>query len=86
MISTVHPPSAITIRSSFDYVGHTASFKAEEKRELYAMLEPMREGGPSFEGERQPGGQSRWSRAGRQQQEWVAIRPELVCEVSYDRM
>ena len=71
---------------TFHYVGHTASFKAEGKRELYAMLEPMREGGPSFEGERQPGGQSRWSRAGRQQQEWVAIRPELVCEVSYDRM
>jgi len=71
---------------TFHYIGHTSSFKAKEKRELYAMLNEMREGAPSFEGERQPGGQSRWSRAGRQQQEWVAIRPELVCEVSYDRM
>ena len=56
------------------------------QREICAMLEPMQDGAPSFEGERQPGGQSRWSRAGRQQQEWIAVRPELVCEVSYDRM
>ncbi len=31
-----------------------------------------------------PGGPSRWSRG--RETEWVSIRPELVCEVSYDKL
>jgi ATP-dependent DNA ligase len=31
-----------------------------------------------------PGGLSRWSRG--KDTEWVAVRPELVCEVSYDKL
>ena len=31
-----------------------------------------------------PGGQSRWSRG--KDTEWVAVRPELVCEVAYDKL
>jgi ATP-dependent DNA ligase len=32
-----------------------------------------------------PGGISRWSR-GKDTAEWVAVRPELVCEVAYDKL
>jgi len=69
---------------TFRYLGHTSSFKVKEKREIRELLRPLEEGAPTFEGERQPGGQSRWSRG--KTAEWNAVRPELVCEVSYDRM
>lgn len=65
------------------YVGHTSSFKAKERRELLAQLKPL-EGGGAFGEGRSPGGQSRWS--GARDQAWVSVRPELVCEVSFDRM
>ena len=35
-------------------------------------------------GERVPGGQSRWSRG--KELDWVAVRPELVCEIRYDKL
>ena len=63
------------------YVGHTSSFKAAEKRELLGMLKRY-EGGTSFGGGRAPGGPSRWSQG--REANWVPLRPELVCEVSYD--
>jgi ATP-dependent DNA ligase len=68
------------------YVGHTSSFKAAERRKLLERLQPL-VGGRSFGGEQEwgPGGQSRWN-AGRESQEWVALEPELVCEVSFDHM
>ena len=47
------------------------------------MLEPFR-GGPSFEGGRAPGGPSRWNQE--RELEWEPLRPELVCEVGYDRL
>ncbi|MDQ3984955.1 MAG: ATP-dependent DNA ligase [Actinomycetota bacterium] len=65
------------------FVGHTSSFKAAERRELLKRLRPL-EGGDSFGLGRTPGGPSRWN-AGRELN-WVALRPELVCEVAYDRM
>ncbi len=65
------------------YVGHTSSFKAKERRELLAQLKPL-EGDRAFGEGRSPGGQSRWS--GAREQAWVSVRPELVCEVSFDRM
>ncbi|CAN5210697.1 ATP-dependent DNA ligase [soil metagenome] len=65
------------------YVGHTSSFKTKERRELLAQLKPL-EGGRAFGEGRSPGGQSRWS--GAREQAWVSVRPELVCEVSFDRM
>ena len=69
------------------YIGHTSSFNAATRRELEAMLEPLLADTPAFGGGPEewdfgPGGASRWS--GGKDQEWVAIRPELVCEVSYD--
>ena len=65
------------------YVGHTSSFKAKERRELLAQLEPL-EGEGAFGQGRSPGGLSRWS--GTREQAWVSVRPELVCEVAFDRM
>jgi ATP-dependent DNA ligase len=69
------------------YVGHTSSFSMAERRRLLAQLEPMRREF-RWEGEipasRMPGGPSRWSRG--RETEWVGIRPELVCEVSYDKL
>src|SRR5207253_1244474 len=35
---------------------------------------------------RMPGGVSRWSRGKGKDAEWVAVRPELVCEVTYDKL
>jgi ATP-dependent DNA ligase len=59
-------------------VGHTSGFKAKEKRELPAKLAPYETG------ERGTGEASRWT-AGREL-EWVSVRPELVCEVTFDHV
>jgi ATP-dependent DNA ligase len=65
-------------------VGHTSSFKAAEKRDLVQFLEPYRTGDEdaSFGQGRTPGAPSRWS-AGKDLS-WNRLRPELVCEVSFD--
>jgi ATP-dependent DNA ligase len=66
------------------YVGHTSSFSVGEKRELLKRLLPMKEE-KSFEHMgRAPGGLSRWSHG--KDTDWEPIRPELVCEVSYDKL
>jgi ATP-dependent DNA ligase len=67
------------------FIGHTSALSAAARKEFLELLEPMRIESPHFEGEWGPGGQSRWS-AGREEQEWVAVEPKLVCEVSYDFM
>jgi ATP-dependent DNA ligase len=59
-------------------VGHTSSFKAKEKRELRARLEPYETG------ERGSADPSRW--ASDRELEWVSLRPELVVEVSFDHV
>jgi ATP-dependent DNA ligase len=61
------------------HIGHTSSIKKTEREALTKKLEALRDENP-FE-VRVPGGPSRWSeRSG----DWVAVRPELVCEVEYD--
>jgi ATP-dependent DNA ligase len=65
------------------YVGHTSSFKADERRRLLKELRPL-EGGRSFGDGRAPGGPSRWT--GGRDTSWVPLEPVLVCEVSFDRM
>lgn len=67
----------------FHHAGHTASFSAAERRELLQLLRPL-EGGVSFGGGRTPGGPSRWTRG--RETDWVAVRPELVCEVAFDHL
>lgn len=59
-------------------VGHCAGFTAARKRALGAELAPYESG------ERGGGDASRWS--GGRDLEWVALRPELVAEVSYDHV
>jgi ATP-dependent DNA ligase len=69
--------------ATFHFVGHTSSFSAEQRRELFEMLQPLVEDTSFGEG-RTPGGPSRWS-AGKDLS-WTALRPELVCEVAFERL
>jgi ATP-dependent DNA ligase len=75
-------------KGTMHYVGHTSSFNAAERKELMATLKPLQTEIPEEEWRanpgRMPGGLSRWSRG--KDTEWVAVRPELVCEVSYDKL
>ena len=59
-------------------VGHTSGLKAKEKRELVETLAPYETG------ERGSADPSRWSAD--RDLEWVALRPELVIEVSFDHV
>jgi ATP-dependent DNA ligase len=59
-------------------VGHTSGFRAAEKRSLVDKLAPYETG------ERGSGDPSRWSAD--RDLEWVALRPELVVEVSFDHV
>ena len=59
-------------------VGHTSSFRAKQKRELLDLLEPYRTG------ESGSGGPSRWK--SEEELKWEGLRPELVCEVSFDHI
>jgi ATP-dependent DNA ligase len=65
------------------YVGHTSSFKAQERRALLAELRPL-ETDVSFAGGRVPGEPSRWASA--KEKQWTAVEPKLVCEVAFDRL
>ncbi len=71
-------------QGTFHHLGHTSSFKAKEKRELFARLNPMAIP-QSFTGEA-PDQKSRWSKSakGQEQAPWTPITPTLVCEVRYD--
>jgi ATP-dependent DNA ligase len=68
---------------SLDFVGHCSGFPAAVRRELEATLPKMLEPG-HLSDRRIPGGQSRWSRG--KELEWNPVRPELVCEVRYDKL
>src|SRR3954467_5248592 len=57
-------------------VGHTSGFSAKQKRELPATLAPYETG------KRGHGDPSRW--ANERELEWIALRPELVVEVTFD--
>ncbi len=68
----------------FHHVGHTSSFSAQEKRDLVAFLAPYltEDEGEGFGTGRTPGAPSRWTSG--KDVSWMRIRPELVCEVSFD--
>ena len=59
-------------------VGHSAGFSAKQKRDLPALLAPYESG------ERGSADPSRWSAD--RELEWVALRPELIVEVSFDHV
>ena len=65
------------------HVGHTSSFDAAAKREVLAKLAPL-EGDGGFGTGRTPGTPSRWSQD--RDANWIGVRPELVCEVSFDHL
>jgi ATP-dependent DNA ligase len=66
------------------FVGHTSSFKADEKRALVSFLDPYVTGdeGEGFGRGRTPGAPSRWTQG--KDMTWIRLRPELVCEVTFD--
>ena len=68
------------------HVGHTSSFKADEKRALVDTLRPYLsdDGDDGFGRGRTPGGPSRWTQG--KDVSWVRLRPELVCEVTFDHL
>jgi ATP-dependent DNA ligase len=76
------------------HVGVTSSFTMTKRKELAALLEPLRkhamndhpwrEWAATDNATRMPGGQSRWS-AGKDLS-WEPLRVELVCEVKYDHL
>ena len=81
---------------ALQHVGVCASFTVEKRRELVEFLEPYRrdaladhpwrawaEAGGE-EGQRMPGGKSRWSQG--KDLSWEPLRPELVVEVAYEHM
>lgn len=57
-------------------VGHSSGFSAKQKKELPAFLAPYETG------ERGSADPSRWSAD--RDLEWVALRPELVVEITFD--
>jgi len=59
-------------------VGHSSGFGAKEKRELVERLAPYETG------ERGMGEPSRWN--AERELEWVALRPELVVEITFDHV
>jgi ATP-dependent DNA ligase len=59
-------------------VGHSSGFSAKEKRELVDFLAPYETG------QRGSGEPSRWTQG--RDLEWVALRPELVVEVTLDHV
>jgi ATP-dependent DNA ligase len=59
-------------------VGHSSGFTAKRKRELVDDLRPYETG------DRGSGEPSRWTHG--RELEWVALRPELVVEITYDHV
>ena len=80
---------------SLQHVGVCASFAEEKRHELTKFLEPYRKDAlkdhpwkqwatAGEDGQRMPGGQSRWSQG--KDLSWEPLRPELVAEVAYEHM
>jgi ATP-dependent DNA ligase len=75
-------------RGELHFIGHCSSFSERQSRELLDVVHSLagESDQPAGFGEhaRAPGGPSRWS-SGRDL-EWLPVKPELVIEVSYDRI
>jgi ATP-dependent DNA ligase len=79
---------------ALQHVGVCASFSTEKRRELVQFLDPYRRDAlanhpwrkwaAGGDGQRMPGGQSRWSQG--KDLSWELLRPELVAEVAYEHM
>ena len=71
---------------TLDFVGHTSGITGTLQKDLQQRLPPLIETAPlaHLGAGRTPGGESRWSRG--KELDWTAVRPEIVCEVRYDKM
>ncbi len=68
-----------------EYVGFCSAFSAAEKTSLVAQLAPV-VGAPGFTGAAPGDAPSRWSRDPERDRSYVALRHELVLEVSFDQV
>lgn len=81
-------------RGALQHVGVTSAFTMEMRKRLAVELAPLREGAleghpwrgwaDARQGDRIPGGTSRWSRG--KDLSWEPLRVERVCEVRYDHL
>ncbi len=79
---------------ALQHVGVCASFIAQMRKELVEFLAPYRRNAlvnhpwkawaTGGDGQRMPGGQSRWSQG--KDLSWEPLRPELVVEIAYEHM
>ncbi len=66
-----------------DFVGHCSGMHGGVRKQIEAELPKLRE--PGFLSDKRiPGGQSRWTQG--KELDWNPVRPELVCEVRYDKL
>jgi len=70
---------------TLDFVGHTSGITGTLQKDLQLRLPSLVAPADEHLGAgRSPGGESRWSRG--KELDWTAVRPEIVCEVRYDKM
>jgi len=73
---------------TLDFVGHTSGIAGPLQKQLQQMLPPLKEEGAlgfdRSEWGRTPDAGSRWSQG--KDLPWHEIRPEIVCEVRFDKM
>ena len=71
---------------TLDFVGHTSGITGTLQAQLQTMLPPLLKEEQTIEQEwgRTPEGGSRWSQG--KDLPWHEIRPEIVCEVRFDKM
>lgn len=68
---------------TLDFAGHTSGITGALQEQLQRLLPPLRVVEETTTG-RHPGMESRWSRG--RELEWIPVRPELVCEVRFDKV
>jgi ATP-dependent DNA ligase len=66
------------------FIGHCSGFSDTDRVALLAELRAHESNEGFGEGVRRPGAPSRWT--GDKDLSWIPLRPELVCEVSYDQL
>ena len=71
---------------TLDFVGHTSGIAAPLQKQLQQMLPPLKQDSTMNieDWGRTPDAGSRWSQG--KDLPWHEIRPELVCEIRYDKM
>ena len=71
---------------TLDFVGHTSGITGVLQKDLQLRLPPLVTAALNehLGAGRTPGGESRWSRG--RELDWTAVRPDLVCEVRYDKV